>query len=143
MMHEYLSRKKLVTIVILALLTILIIGFFTIDAIRYYRIKSIPGDVSITEIHDERIVGDLKLCTDVYSGSHWLFLKKEGHEKLIMYVGSVRGNVIVTVIEDSIIEVTYEYLDEPNYPLREDIKYSINLEKNETKNVPLIYKLLN
>ncbi len=137
------NKKNIIKIMFLTVLTLLIIGFVMIEAMGYLRAKNIPEDVSITEIHDERIVGDLKLYTDVYSSSYWLILNKEGQEKLIMYVGGVRGNVIVKVIDNDMVEVTYDYLDEPNYPAREDTKYHINLAKNETKNVSLLYKLLN
>ncbi len=102
-----------------------------------------PDDVEISEINDTRIDGKLELYTDVHSGSYWLFLNKTQDKKLIMFVGGLRGDVAVTVIDANLIEVTYNYLNEPNYPPREATKYQLDLVKNETRNVSFMYKLLN
>ena len=142
MIAAHSNKKKAIKYFLCVILIIVIIILVTVDITRYFRIINMPDEVVITNINDPRIDGELKLYNDIYSGNYWLFLNNNNKDKLIMYVGGVRGHVTINVINDNLLEVNYIYLEEINYS-RENTKYNINLNEEETKNIPLIYKLLN
>lgn len=136
-----LNYKRLFIKIIFAGIILNFLIFATFEVLRFNMNNSRPDNLTSSLITDVKLKGTLELFHHRPSASYWLYYNTEDDENLVMFLGEMKGSIEIQVIDDEVIEITRNYQSSPEEPLYVSID-QLDLSKNDTINVSILYKLL-